>query len=156
MAWRLLSRSSAFFSFPPCSQEQHWLYPGSLPCFPCWGLPGAKTSPDLSSRWWPGETQPSPRATPCTQGPRRTFLKPPSPNTKRNSAASCLGFLGLAFNSSCFKERPNQTQLVLILSPIVKLVVSGSRGSYVYVFMLTGTQRVLSLAGTTKQTHVHM
>lgn len=32
----------AFFSFPRCSQEQHWLDLGSLPCFPCCGAPWSK------------------------------------------------------------------------------------------------------------------
>lgn len=116
VAWLLLSRPSRFLSFP--SLQPRTTLAGS--CFPAGGsleqrlIQPSAVHVGVGGR--KGGTQPRLQAKPYARGPRKPFLKPSSPNTRRKPAASHLGFLGLAFNSNCFKKRLIQTQLLFTLS----------------------------------------
>lgn len=144
-----------FFIFPSLKPRATLAGPWFTPLLSLLGAAWSKDRPGPQQSTG-GNTAKTPGHAPCP-GPQRTFIKASSPNTSRNpSAASRLGFSGLASKSSSFKEQPIPAPPAFILYSHCETGHFRIQGKLRLRVSAHGTQGILSLAATMKQNHVHI
>lgn len=154
VAWGLLSQSSCFFYFPFPKPRVTLAQPWFTFLLSLLGAPWSKgqSRPQRST----GETEPRPWPNPVPRD-LEDHSSGHLPQTPAESLQPATWvFLVWLLTQAVSGKANSSTAYLHPFPPIVELVISGSRGSYAHVFMPTGTQRVLSLADTRKETHVHM